>query len=132
MAMIRYQPEPDFEVGQVVLHELPAIVPEAVRVVEGPSRVTALDRVDVEARMFTPLQAGIIDVVGMAAAVGPAVGGAGVAAGLGEADGTADPAGWAADAVRTPVAAYRTGAPKRVVTDFPLIAVTVNHRDPDL
>jgi hypothetical protein len=68
MALIRYQLEPDFAPGQVVLQCDPLTVATTVTFALVARRVLIDDDVDAAARTFTPEQAGII-VVEPAAAV---------------------------------------------------------------
>ena len=68
MAVTRYQPDPDFAVGQVVFQLPPETVPSTVSVAFAPSVTLTEEAVDVPVRMLMPLQAGTI-VVGVVAAV---------------------------------------------------------------
>ena len=60
MAVIVYQPEPDFQVGQAVPQAAPETVPETVTRDERPSLTTIVELVVAAVRMLTPSQAGAI------------------------------------------------------------------------
>ena len=115
----RYQPEPDFEVGQTVLQADPATVPLTVTVALRPSLTLIELLVEVEVRMLTPSQAGARTTaaggVDADAVVGVGVAGAAVDVGAGEAAapgvGVEVEVGLAACAFRTPVAAYSVETP---------------------
>lgn len=58
-ALIRYQPEPDLDVGQTALQLPPLTVTTTVTVSDGASRVLIAAPRDALVRMLTALQAGM-------------------------------------------------------------------------
>jgi hypothetical protein len=56
--VIEYQVEPDFEVGQTVLHDPPETVPDTTTALVGVSLTAIVEVVEVEVRMFTLEHAG--------------------------------------------------------------------------
>jgi hypothetical protein len=111
--VITYQVEPDFAVGQVVLHDGPVMVAAAVAVPPEPSLVAIVALVDAAVRRFTLAHAGTSAVPDAVAG-----GGAGVAAGrtgAAGATGAAGSVGTAAGAAAPSTAGAAVGAGADVV-----------------
>ena len=139
---MRYQPDPDFQPGQLVPQAEPLTVAATVTVLASDSDVLIVAPVEALVRRLTPEQAGTNGApVGVAGAVAAGVGavvGMGVGVGVGAAVGGAVGVGVGvavgagpATGISTPTAAYRMLIPYREATDWPLTWVTVYQPEPD-